>query len=79
MLEYTVNFIKQRNMINLFQDSEQSAQVKPSMLQRKESKRPAKLDLSSLLPQRQKWAECKIYGKNILIRSYAGGCCIGDE
>lgn len=43
-------------MINLFQDSEESVKVKQPDFQRKESKRPAKLDLSSLLPQRQKWA-----------------------
>ena len=59
------------NQIDLFETSDKAL--------KKDSKRPSKLDLSGLQTHRQKWAECKIYGKNIMIRSYAGACAIATE
>lgn len=44
-----------------------------------EGSRPAKLDLTSLAPNFKRWAECKIVGKNITIRSYAGACAYKSE
>lgn len=46
---------------------------------KKEIKRPARLDLASMGSHRHKWEECKVYGKNILIRSYAGACFVSSE
>lgn len=45
-----------------------------------EEHRPDKLSLSSIEPvANPKWAECKVLGKNILIRSYASACVCDDE
>jgi hypothetical protein len=45
-----------------------------------EEHRPDKLSLSTLQPiANPKWAECKVLGKNILIRSYASACVCDDE
>lgn len=41
--------------------------------------RPAKLNLTSVAPNFKRWAECKIVGKNITIRSYAGACSFNSE
>lgn len=46
---------------------------------KKEIKRPARLDLSAIGTQKHKWEECKVYGKNIHIRSYAGACIVASE
>jgi hypothetical protein len=39
--------------------------------------RPQQLNLSELTSTSYKWAECKVLGKNISIRSYAGSCTDG--
>ena len=62
-------FYLMENKINLFE----TASERTSKL---ESQRPTRLDLAGLQTHKHKWAECKIYGKNVFIRSYAGACSI---
>lgn len=60
--------------IDLFADNHQKEQ---SHL---EAHRPEKLNLSNVQPTANpKWAECKVLGKNIMIRSYSAACAHGNQ